>query len=671
MVALALAVRLAYLGGYRTTPFFADPQGEALYQDRWALQIAQGDLLGQEVFFRPPLNAYVLAALGRLTHHSYLALRVVQALLGALACLLVLRIGRRLFGPGVGLSAGLLAAFLAGNVYYEAELLGGALITFLALLAVHWLLVAAESPAPARLYPAGLALGLGALASPLLLAGLVPAGLYLLARRGRLGRTRWILAFAFYLAGVATPIVPVTLRNYYVGQDFVPIASQDGLEFYLGNRAGADGSTPEAPELRPAWYGGLRDADRMAEEALGRPLKPSEVSDYWLARGLNAVRQAPGRWLNLLLRKWVLFWQAFEVPGGDDLYFFSRYSFLFRGPFLLTFGAVAPLGLAGVVLALRRRKPIALLAGFVLAYALCATLYLVNGPVRAPMAPLLCVPAAWFLHEAWRQLRRRNWRLIVPETLLFLGAFLFVNADFYRLAARHDFSRSWLRLGAYHAARGEVPQAEAGYRSAVAAAPRFVEGHNDLGVLLMQQGRTREALESFTRAYAIDPTAPRTLNNLAAWYEQADSLETARRWIERAQARGGEDIEVLYNAGIIYGRQGQFPAAERTFRRLLQIEPGHLAGRLGLGKSLVMEKRSTEAIRMLEQVLARDRRQAEAWYFMGVARLQDGQPAEARAAFRSCLEARPGYEPARQQLAALERLAGGGIGMTPGAAVPR
>lgn len=665
---MAFAVRLLYLGGYRATPFFADPQAESLYQDRWALRIAQGDWLGQEVFFRPPLNAYLLAVINLLTHHSYLAVRIFQAGLGALTCLVVFRIARRLFGAGVGFLAGLLAAFLAGSVFYEAELLGGALVALLGVLALDLLLSAGESSAPPRLYPAGLVLGLGALAEPLLLFTLVPVGLYLLARRRHLGRTRWILASGFYLAGVLTPIVPVTLRNYYVGQDFVPVASQDGLNFYLGNRAGADGTTPDAPELRPAWYGGLRDADRLAEEALGRPLKPSEVSDYWLARGLAAVRQSPSRASRLMLRKWVLFWQAFELPGSEDLYFNSRYSFLFRGPFLLTFGAVAPLGLAGVVLALRRRRPIALLAGYVVGYACGVTLFLVNGPARAPVGPLLCIPAAWFLQETWLQLRRRNWRMIVPEALLFLVLALFVNGDAYGLAARHDFSASWLRLGAYHAARGEVPQAEAGYRSAIAARPRFVEGHNDLGVLLMRQGRSREALESFNRAYAIDPTSARTLNNLAAWYEQADSLDVARRWIERARARQGDDIEVLYNAGIIHGRLGDFPVAEKTFRRLLQIEPGHLAGRLGLGKSLVMEQRSAEAARMLEQVVTRDVRQAEAWYFLGVARLQMDDAVGARTAFRSCLEARPGYEPARKQIEILDRLAvsGGGLGITHG-----
>lgn len=285
------------------------------------------------------------------------------------------------------------------------------------------------------------------------------------------------------------------------------------------------------------------------------------------------------------------------------------------------------------------------------------------------MGPLLCIPAAWFLQEAWLQLRRRNWRMIVPEALLFLVLALFVNGDAYGLAARHDFSASWLRLGAYHAARGEVPQ----------DGSRLSIRHRRAAALRGRPQRPRRAADAAgalargpgivqNRAYAIDPTSVRTLNNLAAWYEQADSLDVARRWIERARARQGEDIEVLYNAGIIHGRLGDFPVAEKTFRRLLQIEPGHLAGRLGLGKSLVMEKRSAEAARMLEQVVARDVRQAEAWYFLGVARLQVEDVEGARTAFSSCLEARPGYEPARKQIEILDRLAGGsgGLGITHG-----
>jgi tetratricopeptide (TPR) repeat protein len=657
---VALALRLLYLPGYATNPFFADPQMDALYHDRWALQIARGDWVGSEAFFRAPLYAYVLGVVYAVTDHSYLGARIVQAVLGALSAVLVLRIGRRLFGPVSGVLAGLMAAALATSVYYEAELLLVVLETFLGLLALDLLLDAAESGQRRRTLGrallAGLVLGLAAITRPNFLVAAPLFGLFLLVRLRRLGRPVWFAALLLFAAGVTLPVAGVTLRNALVADDFVVIASQGGLNFYLGNNPAADGMAALAPEFRPTWYGGVRDATRLAEEALGRPLKASEVSDYWFARGLAFFRETPGQAIGLFLRKLALYWQSFEIPNNEDYYFFRRYSFLFRGPWLLTFGAVAPLAIAGLVQAAARRRFPWVLAGFVALYAVSIALFFVCGRFRAPMTPLLCVPAAWFLVEAVGRIQRREWRSLAPGAAALAVALLFVAGDHFRLGQRHTFAESHLRLGIFHAARGRPAEAEAAYRDAIAADPGFAEGHNNLGVLLMQQNRAAEALVAFERALAIDPNYPRTLNNLAAYYEREGNLDRARSFIDRALAVRPDDIEARYNAGVIYGRLGEFGASAAHFRRLLDIEPGHLAARLGLGKSLLMEERLGEAEQALNEVLAREPRHVEALHFLGLVRARSGDLEGARAAWESSLAARPDYEPARRQLELLDAI---------------
>ena len=54
---IALLIRIVYLVGYQHNPFFADPQMDALYHDRWAVQIARGDWVGSEVFFRASVTS--------------------------------------------------------------------------------------------------------------------------------------------------------------------------------------------------------------------------------------------------------------------------------------------------------------------------------------------------------------------------------------------------------------------------------------------------------------------------------------------------------------------------------------------------------------------------------------------------------------------------------------
>lgn len=658
--AVALLVRILYLLGYTSNPFFSDPQMDALFHDRWAAGIAGGDWLGNEVFFRAPLYPYFLGIVYALTDHSHLAARLVQFAIGAGSCVLVYRIGRRLFGAVVGIVAGIMAALLGPSVYYEGELVLVVLEIFLSLLAIDLLLAAAgeqkRTRLPGRAFGAGVALGLAAITRPNFLV-FVPIGMIYLQRRLRAsGRSHWFLALAFYLAGTATPIVPVLVRNFVVGEDFVPIASQGGLNFYLGNNPSADGMAALAPEFRPTWYGGLRDATRLAEEAMGRPLKPSEISDYWFARGLKWAGEEPLAWVRLNVKKLFLFWQAFEIPNNEDFYFFSRYSFLFRSPLLLTFGAVAPLGLAGLVLAGARGRGAGIIAACLAVYSVSIAVFFVCGRFRAPIGPLLCVPAAYFVVEGLDSLRRRDWRAVLPALVVLLGAGVIINADAFGLGKRHTFAESYLRLGIVHAAAGRAAEAEASYRSAIESDPGFAEAHNNLGVLLMQQSRSPEALAEFETAYRIDPEYPRTLNNLAAWYEHENDLVRARDYIDRALAIKGDEIEVRYNAGVIYGRQGQFDLSALHFRRLLDIEPGHLAGRLGLGKSLMMEEKLLDAATAFSQVVEREPRHAEALYFLGLARVKMNDLAGARRAWEECLRVRPDYEPAARQLETLKAL---------------
>jgi len=73
-----------------------------------------------------------------------------------------------------------------------------------------------------------------------------------------------------FAAGLVLPIIPVTLHNALVGHDFVPIASQGGVNFYIGNNPVADGYTA---------IGELVKAKKLKRE----PLKGKRGSRYVMA----------------------------------------------------------------------------------------------------------------------------------------------------------------------------------------------------------------------------------------------------------------------------------------------------------------------------------------------------------------------------------------------------
>ncbi len=106
MFAAALIVRVIYLWQVESVPFFHHPAGDAGSYLAWAERIGQGDFWGGEAFYQAPLYPYVLALVQWLIGPSLFALRLMQALMGALSCVFVFVAACRLVSSPAGLAAG-------------------------------------------------------------------------------------------------------------------------------------------------------------------------------------------------------------------------------------------------------------------------------------------------------------------------------------------------------------------------------------------------------------------------------------------------------------------------------------------------------------------------------------------------------------------------------------
>ncbi|MEJ2721717.1 MAG: glycosyltransferase family 39 protein, partial [bacterium] len=291
VAAAALLIRvLFFLLNRENNPLFYYPIMDAKYHSEWAQEILAGNFWGDEVFFRAPLYPYLVALLYKVSGTSIGFVILVQHLIGASTAVVVYLLARRFFVPRVALLGGLLAAFYWPFLYFEADLLIVTLVVFLDTLALLFLTLAIQarpgSPdriavggfriGPGPLFAAaGLALGISAVARPSVLIYLpaLPVVLYFAVPSTGAGSRRnhraWIRQTALVYAAAAVVILPVIVRNYVVGRDIVPIASQGGVNFYIGNNPESDGRTAIVPGTRWDWRGGYEDAIRLAEEAEG------------------------------------------------------------------------------------------------------------------------------------------------------------------------------------------------------------------------------------------------------------------------------------------------------------------------------------------------------------------------------------------------------------------
>ena len=397
IVAAALALRLAHVAS--VAAFEAAHVEPGL--DRWlqmeiARAVAGGDWLGGPLapYESAPAYALGLGVLYRLGGGRWLVPIVLQAVLGALTPLALYATARRLGSARAGLFAAALAAAYGPAIFYEGLTLKFALMPC----TVSALLCASATAATGRRWQAAAA---AAGAATALLVALrlnaivvLPVLVAWIARARPAVATRALLLVGLGLVAIAAPLALRRALAAAHGE----AASLWGIHFYVGSRLDGDGGYTVVPGVADDVFGHVDDARALAEASRGRRLTPAEVSRYWLGRGLEEIRRDPAAYLTLEGRKL----RRLLAPGeedvfGDDYAVYAARSVALRAA--LTFGAVAPLALLGLVLVAMRRAPLGWCVAVAATYAASLLVFFVTSRYRLPVVPplLLCagVALAW------------------------------------------------------------------------------------------------------------------------------------------------------------------------------------------------------------------------------------------------------------------------------------
>jgi len=564
--AVALAVRLVYVAEVRHTPFFQTLGLDAKFYDQWARDILTGQA-HPGAFFMTPLYSYFLAGVYWLFGRDLLLVRVVQAVIGSLSAALTCGIGREAFGRRVGVASGLVAACYGALVFYDGAVLLEPLLVLLVTLSLYLLLVAERSPRSRLLHMlAGCALGAASVGRAAALL-LVPAAAGWAAAAVRKGAARRWAPAALVVAGAVLVVAPVTVRNYVASGDFVAITSNGGINFYIGNSAAATGGY-----VKPAGLDIVSDPDgrAIAERALGRGLRPSEVSAYWYGLATRFISEHPGKWLSLLVRKLSFALSSYEIPQLENYYFQKGYSRLLSLP-LPGFAVVGPLGLLGLAMALRRRGA-ALLGLFLAVYVASVVAFFVVARYRLPVVPPLIAGACHAVFELAARARARRWRaFLAPAAALAALAFL-VNANLWGVDRGTAFAQSHFRVGIILGERGLTEEAIAEYRRAIEIDPAYPQSHLNLGALLAEQGRTEEAVAAFRRALTLDPRLAAARLNLAMALKASGDAEAALAQIDTLLAGHPADAAALKERGIVLHGMGRDQEALAALREAARVD---------------------------------------------------------------------------------------------------
>ncbi|MFH1277735.1 MAG: tetratricopeptide repeat protein [Candidatus Eisenbacteria bacterium] len=621
----------------RNSPVFDRPVMDPGYHDAWARSIVAGaPITDGEPYFRAPLYPWLLAAVYRVGGGNPLHPRIVQSVIGTGTLLLMYGLGIRLFGRRVALLSVFLALLYPLFPYFDGELLITSLAVFLDTALLLALVAARDRGGRVLWIVAGGLLGLAALARPniLLFAAGIPVWLMLCRRRSLL---REVLFPTLLTAAVAVAVIaPVTVRNVREGGDRVWIASQGGINFYLGNHPGADGWSATAPGIRKDWSGGIEDSYLIAKRDLGHDPKPSEVSAYWYGRGLAFLRENPAEGARLLAKKAYLLFYGEELSNNQIIPFAARYSRVFRA-LPLGYGLLAALGLFGIARSYRdRRRAILLL--FLGLYGATIILFFVCSRYRMPLVPVMLLFAASGLLELGRDFHRRRFPAAAGKAAVLILLVFLLRHDFgvvgkmnwtlgyegegksllergdlagaeerFRAAigADPDSRNAWHDLGIVLRERGDFAGAEGAFRRSVALDDRNAEAYNNLALTLAAAGRPDEAVRVYRKGIGADPRHPGIRVNLAVLLQREERYEEAAAQYRAFLLSGIRDGRVNANLGLCLIRMGETEAGEAELRRGITNSPDQPGPPLLLAEHLAGSGRKEEARTLLEEARKR------------------------------------------------------------------
>ena len=597
---LALVLRVFYLHEIEDTPLFDVPVVDAKTYVDDARFLSGESWLGRPApFWQPPLYPYALAILFRAFGESYYLPRMFQALIGAAVCVLTVLVGRRIFPPGIGLAAGLMAACYGPLIYFGGELLPPTLAIFLNLLLLLSLFRIPNSGLRWCLL-SGLLLGLSALAVANVLLFLPFLLFWLWRQKRRVPSRRIVHQSILLLVGLLLVIAPVTLRNHLVGNDLVLISHNAGINFYIGNSPDHERTVG----IRPG-----RDWAHLVEmpEREAGIERPSEKSRYFFSRSWEFISSQPLDYATLLLRKTYQFWHGDEIRRNLDPYFARRDSsllslLLWKHGLAFPFGLISPLALIGMVVFWRapagRTPQGRLLALFALVYMTSVLLFFVTSRYRLPALPPLLLFAGYGAHTCLLSPRRRKFLLILP-LLLVLASAGAGAMDMEGEAHQHFW------LGYAYEQKGMPANAIREYSTALELAPEFQDPLFNLAALYGEKQQHAEAAElyrQFLQAYPQETSVRFLLGNsflLAHRYEEALSAYEAVAILRPDWAA------LQGRLGFSFLMAGQPGRAEAAYLRTLQLNPDSTLVRYQLARLYESEEDLEAAAAELRILLER------------------------------------------------------------------
>ncbi len=170
------------------------------------------------------------------------------------------------------------------------------------------------------------------------------------------------------------------------------------------------------------------------------------------------------------------------------------------------------------------------------------------------------------------------------------------------------------------------------FRQALSLRPDYGEAHNNMGLVLAQNGDDQKATAEFREAVRIRPDYADAHANLGSVLMLID-VDEAIAELEKATSLDPALIKAQFNLAEAYGNSPSHGTAKQIeqLRKIISIAPNFARAHLALGKAMLHDAKVNDAVAELRDATRLDPTSGEAHYQMGLALARSGQQEEAAA----------------------------------------
>ena len=218
------------------------------------------------------------------------------------------------------------------------------------------------------------------------------------------------------------------------------------------------------------------------------------------------------------------------------------------------------------------------------------------------------------------------------------------------IALRPDYAEAHNNLGNVLVQQGKQDEAAVAFRRALDLKPDYADAHNNLGNLLRGQGKLDEAVAAFCKALVLKPDYADAHSNLGIARKDQGNLDEAVAAFRKALALKPYHADAHSSLGHVLRDQGKLDEAAAAFRKVLELQPDHADAHNDLGNVLSDQGKFKAAAAVYQRALALKPDYPEAHNNLGITLKRQGRLEDAVAAYEKALVLNPDYPDAHNNL---------------------